>query len=166
MFKGSNVALITPFKNNKIDEEKYINLINFHLENGTNGLVPAGTTGVSPTLSHTEHEKVIELCINEVKGKIVLFNAPFTSYGKTVRYRYSGASAAAKHGAVASLIRSVGPWSMNTPHTGVMAYKDGIKKIPHAALTMEDALMMGRLHDQGEKLIVKLEMDARMAADR
>jgi len=70
MFKGSNVALVTPFKNNKLDEETYINLINFHLENGTNGLVPAGTTGESPTLSHAEHNKVIELCINEAKGKI------------------------------------------------------------------------------------------------
>jgi len=70
MFKGSNVALVTPFKNNKLDEETYIKLINFHLENGTNGLVPAGTTGESPTLSHDEHERVIELCINESKGKI------------------------------------------------------------------------------------------------
>ena len=70
MFKGSNVALVTPFKNNNLDEENYIKLINFHLENNTNGLVPAGTTGESPTLSHREHEKVIELCINEVKGKI------------------------------------------------------------------------------------------------
>ncbi len=70
MFKGSNVALVTPFKNDKLDEETYIKLINFHLENGTNGLVPAGTTGESPTLSHEEHERVIELCINESKGKI------------------------------------------------------------------------------------------------
>ena len=70
MFKGSNVALVTPFKNNKFDEENYIKLINFHLENGTNGLVPAGTTGESPTLSHDEHEKVIEICIKEAKGKV------------------------------------------------------------------------------------------------
>ena len=70
MFKGSNVALITPFKDNNLDEENYIKLINFHLENNTNGLVPAGTTGESPTLSHKEHEKVIELCIKEARGKI------------------------------------------------------------------------------------------------
>ena len=70
MFKGSNVALVTPFKGNSLDEETYIKIINFHLENGTNGLVPAGTTGESPTLSHGEHEKVIELCIKEAKGKI------------------------------------------------------------------------------------------------
>jgi 4-hydroxy-tetrahydrodipicolinate synthase len=70
MFKGSNVALITPFKDNNLDEENYIKLINFHLKNNTNGLVPAGTTGESPTLSHKEHEKVIELCIKEVNGKV------------------------------------------------------------------------------------------------
>ena len=70
MFKGSNVALITPFKDDKLDTENYIKLINFHIENGTNGLVPAGTTGESPTLSHDEHQKVIELCIKEAKGKI------------------------------------------------------------------------------------------------
>ena len=70
MFKGSNVALVTPFKNNKLDVDNYIELIHFHIKNGTNGLVPAGTTGESPTLSHKEHEKVIELCINETKGKI------------------------------------------------------------------------------------------------
>ena len=70
MFKGSNVALVTPFKDNKLDEETYIKLINFHLENGTNGLVPAGTTGESPTLSHQEHQRVIELCIKEANGKV------------------------------------------------------------------------------------------------
>ena len=70
MFKGSNVALVTPFKNNKLDVDNYIELVHFHIKNGTNGLVPAGTTGESPTLSHEEHEKVIELCINEAKGKI------------------------------------------------------------------------------------------------
>ena len=69
MFKGSNVALITPFKNNKLDVDAYIKLIHFQIKNGTNGLVPAGTTGESPTLSHVEHQKVIELCIKESGGK-------------------------------------------------------------------------------------------------
>ena len=70
MFKGSNVALITPFKNNGLDEEAYIKLIHFHIDNGTNGLVPAGTTGESPTLNHDEHQRVIDLCIKESNGKI------------------------------------------------------------------------------------------------
>ena len=73
MFKGSNVALVTPFKNNKLDEETYIKLIHFHIKNGTNGLVPAGTTGESPTLSHSEHERVIELCVKESNGKLPVF---------------------------------------------------------------------------------------------
>jgi len=70
MFKGSIVALITPFRNNELDEESYISLIHHHLKNATSGLVPAGTTGESPTLSHKEHERVIELCVKESKGKI------------------------------------------------------------------------------------------------
>ena len=73
MFKGSNVALVTPFKNGKLDDETYIKLIHFHIKNGTNGLVPAGTTGESPTLSHDEHEKVIELCVKESNGKLPVF---------------------------------------------------------------------------------------------
>ena len=70
MFKGSNVALITPFKDSRLDEDAYIKLIHFHMENGTSGLVPAGTTGESPTLSHEEHQRVIDLCIKESNGKI------------------------------------------------------------------------------------------------
>jgi carboxypeptidase Q len=101
----------------------------------------------------------------EAKGKIVLFNAEFTSYGKTVQYRYSGASEAAKVGAVASLIRSVGPYSMDTPHTGVMKYEDGVRKIPHAAITVEDAMMLQRMQDRGQKIVVKLKMSAKMFPD-
>ena len=70
MFKGSIVALITPFKNDKLDEENYINLIHHHLNNGTHGLVPGGTTGESPTLSHAEHRKIIILSVKECKDKI------------------------------------------------------------------------------------------------
>ena len=70
MFKGSIVALITPFKNSKLDEDSYISLIHHHLSSGTSGLVPAGTTGESPTLNNEEHERVIELCVKESKGKI------------------------------------------------------------------------------------------------
>ena len=70
MFKGSIVALITPFKDDKLDEENYINLINHHLNNGTHGLVPGGTTGESPTLSIEEHRKIINLSVKECKNKI------------------------------------------------------------------------------------------------
>ena len=70
MFKGSIVALITPFNDNKLDESNYTKILHHHLKNGTNGVVPAGTTGESPTLSHNEHKKVIEIAVNECKGKI------------------------------------------------------------------------------------------------
>ena len=70
MFKGSIVALITPFKNNVLDQDKYASLIHHHIKNGTNGVVPAGTTGESPTIDHEEHKKVIEIAVKETNGKI------------------------------------------------------------------------------------------------
>ena len=70
MLKGSIVALITPFDNDNLSEECYIKLINYHLDNDTNGLVPGGTTGESPTLSHKEHRRIIEIAVKECKGKI------------------------------------------------------------------------------------------------
>ena len=70
MFKGSIVALISPFKNNVLDEDKYTALIHHHIKNGTNGLVPAGTTGESPTLNNEEHKRVIEIAVKESNGKI------------------------------------------------------------------------------------------------
>jgi carboxypeptidase Q len=133
---------------------------------GLGGSIATPRGGLKAEVIVVNNWDELESRSNEVPGKIVLFNAPFTSYGETVAYRYSGASVAAKHGAVASLIRSIGPWSMNTPHTGVMAYDDDVQKIPHAALTMEDAMMLSRIHDRGDKIIVKLDMNARMVADR
>ena len=99
MFKGSNVALVTPFKNNKLDEENYIKIINFHLKNNTNGLVPAGTTGESPTLSHYEHQKVIDLCIRESNGKVPVIagtgsNSTEEAISLTVHAEKAGADAA------------------------------------------------------------------------
>ena len=70
MLKGSIVALITPFDNGSLSESDYVKLINYHLENGTNGIVPGGTTGESPTLSHNEHKKIIEIAVRECRGKI------------------------------------------------------------------------------------------------
>ena len=148
-----SVTLLSPFK-------KELSML------GLGGSIATPRGGLKAEVIVVNDWNELELRSNEVPGKIVLFNAPFTSYGETVAYRYSGASAAAKHGAVASLIRSVGPWSMNTPHTGVMAYKDDVQKIPHAALTMEDAMMLSRIHDRDDKIIVKLDMNARMVADR
>jgi len=101
----------------------------------------------------------------EAKGKIVLFDAPFVNYGQTVAYRRNGAIEAAKVGAVASLIRSVTPYSMRTPHTGQMAYESTVTKIPHAAITVEDAMMLHRMQSRGEKVVVRLEMAAQTLPD-
>ena len=70
MLKGSIVALITPFENNTLNEDVYRQLIHYHLKNGTNGIVPGGTTGESPTLSHDEHRKIINIAVKECNGKI------------------------------------------------------------------------------------------------
>jgi len=70
MLKGSIVALITPFDGENLSEDNYIKLLNYHLDNGTNGVVPGGTTGESPTLSHNEHKRIIEIAVKECNGKI------------------------------------------------------------------------------------------------
>lgn len=107
----------------------------------------------------------LELRADQAKGKIVLLNAPFTSYGQTVTYRVVGAVAAAKAGAVASLIRSVTPFSMQTPHTGQMRYDPSVPEIPHAAITVEDAEMLQRMQERGERIEVLLKMEAQRLPD-
>ncbi|MDX1547482.1 MAG: M28 family metallopeptidase [Rhodothermales bacterium] len=102
---------------------------------------------------------------SEAAGKIVLYNVPFTTYGQTVQYRTGGAVAAARAGAVASLVRSVGPYSMDTPHTGNSRYEDGVPRIPHAAVTMEDAMMMQRMQDRGQPVRLRLMMEAQTLPD-
>ena len=99
------------------------------------------------------------------RGRIVLFNAPFTAYGETVQYRSNGAVEAARVGAVASLIRSVTPYSLRTPHTGGMRYADDVARIPHAAITVEDAELMQRMQDRGERIVVRLRMNAQTLPD-
>jgi carboxypeptidase Q len=97
-----------------------------------------------------------------VRGKIVLFDVPFTTYDETVAYRYGGASAAAKLGAVAVLVRSVASFSMNSPHTGMMRYDSTVaRRIPAAAITVEDALLLHRMQDRGQPISVRLVMGAR-----
>lgn len=104
---------------------------------------------------------------SEVKGKIVLFNVPFTGYGETVRYRGAGADSASKYGAAAMLVRSVSSASMQNPHTGAMNYDSTrkINKIPAAAISVEDALMLARMARRGDNVVVNLKMEARMLPD-
>jgi len=102
---------------------------------------------------------------DDARGRIVLFDVPFTNYGETVQYRTNGAAAAARVGAVASLIRSVASASLQSPHTGAMRYEDGVPKIPHAAITVEDAQMLHRMQDRGERIEVLLKMQAQTLPD-
>jgi 4-hydroxy-tetrahydrodipicolinate synthase len=100
-FKGSITALVTPFKNGAVDEKAFRSFINWQIENGTNGLVPVGTTGESPTLSHKEHERVVEICVDEVKGRVpVIAGAGSNSTAEAVGF----AKHAEKVGADAVLV--------------------------------------------------------------
>jgi carboxypeptidase Q len=99
------------------------------------------------------------------RGRIVCFNAPFTNYGETVRFRSAGASRAAKHGAVAVLVRSIGQDGLRTPHTGALQYASDAPKIPAAAIASEDADRLQRMADRGATVVVRLMMEARFEPD-
>jgi carboxypeptidase Q len=101
----------------------------------------------------------------KASGRIVVFNVPFTNYGQTVMYRSAGPSRAAKVGAVAVLLRSVGPTGLRTPHTGALSYSEAMPKIPAAAVTVEDAEMLQRLQDRGTRIVVRLRMEAHTEPD-
>lgn len=95
---------------------------------------------------------------DQVRGKIVLFVPKWEGYGRTVVYRSDAASVAARKGAVGALIRSVTPFSINSPHTGHQNYASDVKKIPVAALTVEDAEMLLRMYRRGQNITIHLEM--------
>ena len=99
------------------------------------------------------------------KGRIVLFNAPFTSYNDTVMYRTGGARAAAQFGAVAALVRAVGPMGLRTPHTGSLQYAQGVPAIPGAAISGEDANRIARLVARGRRVRLRLSMEAHTEPD-
>ena len=107
----------------------------------------------------------LEAARDRVKGRIVLFNVPFTTYGDTVRYRAAGPSRAAALGAVAMLVRAVGPPGLRTPHTGGLVYVDGQPKIPAAAVSHEDAARLQRMVNRGTTVRLKLMMEARFLPD-
>jgi carboxypeptidase Q len=101
----------------------------------------------------------------QVRGKIVVYNAPFVNYGATVTYRLQGASRAAQYGAVAALVRSITPVSLQTPHTGAMAYDSNQPKIPVAAVTIEVAELLQRMNDRGDHPTLRLKMEAKFLPD-
>ncbi|XP_050362907.1 carboxypeptidase Q-like [Nymphalis io] len=105
-------------------------------------------------------EELSNLSNDDVNGKIVVYDPIFTTYGQTVVYRSQGAAKAAEKGAVASLVRSITPFSINTPHTGSQYYDDNIKKIPAAAISLEDADLLRRFYDSGEKIVLNITMSS------
>ncbi len=132
---------------------------------GLGGSVSTRSEGVSGELMIVTSFDELTARKDEAKGRIVLFNVVYTNYGETVRYRGGGASAAAKVGALAALVRSVGPAGLRTPHTGGMGYQDGTPKIPTAAIPTEDANRFDRMARRGQKIVLRLKMDAHFKDD-
>ncbi|MEZ5294412.1 MAG: M28 family peptidase [Vicinamibacterales bacterium] len=132
---------------------------------GLGGSVATPPAGLEADVLVVKDFKELDSRAAEAKGKIVLFNVTFTNYGETVAYRSGGATAAARHGAVASLVRAVGPMGLRTPHTGGMNYGDAAVKIPTAAIAAEDANRIQRLSDRGVRVRIRLRMEAHFEAD-
>ncbi len=140
--------------------ERKLHMLGLGMSVGTPaGGLTAGAVVVS------DFEALTKLGRDGVAGKIVVFNAPYVSYGATVMYRAAGPSQAAALGAVAVLVRSITPLAMQIPHTGALQYQAGKPQIPAAAISIEDAMMLDRMQKRGEPLKVHLEMQAHMEAD-
>ncbi len=131
---------------------------------GLGGSVATPPEGITAPVLVVSGKDELDRRAAEAKGKIVVFDAPFVSYGETVQYRSMAAIWAARAGAVASLIRSVGPFSIESPHTGTLRYDTTAgapPRIPGAALSVEDAMLLHRLQERGEVPVVRLVMNAR-----
>ena len=133
---------------------------------GLGGSVGTPPEGVEAEVLVVDSFDELAARADEARGRIVLFDVPFTTYGETVAYRVDGAVAAAQAGAVASLVRSVGPTGLSTPHTGTMRYADDVARIPHAAVTIEAAGVLRRVQDRGGRPVVRLVMGAHAEPDR
>lgn len=132
---------------------------------GLGGSIATPSRGITAEVLVVHSVADLEQHAAQAVGRIVLFNVPFKSYGETVPIRYHAATEAARRGAVASLIRSITPFSIQSPHTGSMAYSNTVRKIPSAAITVEDAEMMQRMQDRGQKIVVQLKMGAATLPD-
>ena len=128
---------------------------------GLGNSVGTPPAGIEADLLVVHSFEELDAARDRVKGKIVLFNVPFTTYGDTVRFRAAGPSRAGGLGAVAVLVRSVGPAGLRTPHTGALSYAEGQPQIPAAAVTTEDAARLERMFNRGTKVRLKLMMEAK-----
>jgi carboxypeptidase Q len=127
---------------------------------GSVGTPPAGIRAQLMVVSSFEE---LEARADEAAGRIVLYDVPWEGYNTI--YRRTGATEASRVGAVASLMRSLGPYSQQTPHTGAMAYQEGAPRIPHAAISPEDASMLHRMVDRGQRVELFLQMEAQTLPD-
>lgn len=139
---------------------------------GLGGTVGTPAEGITAEVIEINSYEELEKSAAQVKGKIVLYNAPmrkdlppFTAYGDAVKFRGTGASNAAKYGAVATLVRSVTTRSLSTPHTGSLRYLPDLPQIPAAAVTVENADLIHRLLARGDKVTVNLKLGAKTLPD-
>jgi carboxypeptidase Q len=126
---------------------------------------PTGSDGVQAEVLVVHSFEELDANATAARGRIVVFNVPFTNYGETVRFRSMGPSRAARHGAVAVLVRSIGPSGLRTPHTGALQYAADAPKVPAAAITTEDADRLQRMSDRGGPVVVRLKMEAHFEVD-
>ena len=132
---------------------------------GLGNSVGTPAEGVEAELLIVRNYQELEAAGQQVKGKIVLYNVPFTTYGETVQFRSGGPSRAAALGAVATLVRAVGPPGLRTPHTGALNYATGAPQIPAAAISTEDADRLQRMTDRGNTIRLRLKMEAKFLPD-
>ena len=132
---------------------------------GLGGTVATPPGGLEAEVLVVESFNELRMRIADAKGKIVLFNEPFTNYADTVSYRTGSARAAAQAGAVAVFVRSVGPVGLRTPHTGSVQYQSDLPPIPAAAMSGEDANRIARLTARGRKVRVHLSLEGHSDAD-
>jgi carboxypeptidase Q len=132
---------------------------------GLGGSVSTSASGITASVLVVSSFDDLRSRAPEAKGKIVLFDVPFTTYRETVRYRVEGASEAARAGAVASLVRSIAPYSIRSPHTGAMRYDSTAPRIPAGALTVEDAQMLHRMQERGDSVVLHLVLRSRILPD-
>jgi carboxypeptidase Q len=132
---------------------------------GLGGSVGTGPDGVEAEVLVANSFDDLQMRSAAAKGRIVLFNVPFTTYSDTLAYRTGAARAAAQHGAVAALVRAIGPVGLRTPHTGSLQYLAGVPRIPAAAIAVEDANRIARLAARGVRVRIRLSMEARVERD-
>jgi carboxypeptidase Q len=132
---------------------------------GLGGTIGTPADGITAEVMVVRSFEELEARSDEAAGRIVVFNAPFTTYGATVQYRVRGATEAARHGALAALVRSVTQVSLQTPHTGMLRYAEDVEPIPAAAITIEGAELLQRFQDRGDRPVVTLRLGARTLPD-